>query len=277
MATDPDLMRRNSEDLRQLILETHAAAGGGHLGSSLSIVELLTVLFWGHFTWTSAGADPKDGDRFVLSKGHAALGLYCALAQAGRIPRERLATFGRNGSSIEPHPCEVTEPEVHASTGSLGQGLSIGLGLALGSRLSGRADRTYVLIGDGETNEGQIWEAASCAVALGLSNLVVLLDDNELQQDGPCSEIMPARWVPACWREIGWHVVEVDGHDCAALSAALEELVTAAPPAPRLLHARTVKGKGVSFLEGCVESHYPPPLSGEDMEFARYERNWRPR
>lgn len=264
-------LKRRSDELRELILETHNAAGGGHLGSSLSIVELLAILFGSHFVWPSTTGTP-GGDRFILSKGHSGLALYCALAQAGRIPRQRLTTFGRNGAPIEPHPCEVLEPEVHASTGSLGQGLSIGVGLALGSRLADRAERTYVLIGDGETNEGQIWEAASCAAVLGLSNLVVLLDDNGMQQDGPSEEILPAHWVPACWRELGWRVLSVDGHDCAELTGALDELINDTTPAPRLLHARTVKGMGVPFLEGATESHYPPPLSAEELALVRYAR-----
>lgn len=263
-------MQRRSAALRALIIETHAAAGGGHLGSALSIVELLTVVLGGPFSWPAGAREQAGGDRLVLSKGHAGLALYCALVQAGRIPAERLATFGCNGSPLEPHPCERSEPAIHASTGSLGQGLSIGIGLALGSRLAGAPGTTYVILGDGETNEGQVWEAASCAAQLALSNLIVLLDDNEMQQDGPTAEILPARWVPACWRSMGWRVAHADGHACASLAQALDALRDDPEPGPRLLHARTIKGKGIPFLEQRTESHYPPPLSEADLALMRY-------
>lgn len=263
-------LRALSDQLRLSMLETHRVAGAGHLGSSLSIVEIMTVIFGRHLRSEIAGGDPACGDRFVLSKGHAALGLYCALALFGRIPAAKLATFGRNGAALEPHPNESTEPAVHASTGSLGQGLSIGVGLALGSRLRGDGDRTFVVIGDGEMNEGQIWEAVRSAAFLQLDNLVVVLDDNQMQQDGPTSEILPVPDALDCLRSIGWRVSECDGHDCDGLDAAIGAAIAASDPAPRLIRARTVKGRGVAFLEGKTESHYPAPLSADDIAMVRY-------
>lgn len=263
-------LRTKSDELRLSILETHRRAGAGHLGSSLSIVEVLTVLFQEHVRWPEA-EDDWWGDRFVLSKGHAALGLYCALAQLGRLKPGELGTFGSNGSRLEPHPNERAEPAVHASTGSLGQGLSIAIGLALGARLRGRRDRSFVVIGDGEVNEGQIWEAARCAAFLRLENLVVVLDDNVMQQDGPTPAIMPVPDTVDSWRAMGWLCRTCDGHDCGELSAALQELTTTDHAGPRLLRARTVKGCGVAFLEGRTESHYPPPLSADDMALVRYD------
>jgi transketolase len=209
------------------------------------------------------------GDRFVLSKGHAALGLYCALEEFGQIPHRRLAEFGRSGARLEPHPNAALEPAVHASTGSLGQGLSIAAGMALGSRLQDRADRTFVIIGDGEANEGQIWEAARSAAFLRLSNLVVLLDENQLQQDGRMEDILPVTDLAAAWEGMGWRCTSTDGHDVEALDGALSELL-ACEGQPKLLCARSIKGKGVPFLEGRPESHYPPPLSADDLTLVRY-------
>ncbi|HEU4883390.1 MAG TPA: transketolase [Longimicrobium sp.] len=263
-------LRDEADRLRTLVLETHQRAGAGHLGSALSIVEILAVVLGRFFRWRGDGEPAWAGDRFVLSKGHGALGLYAALARAGRIPPERLAEFGSNGAVLEPHPNEAAEPELHASTGSLGQGISIGVGLALGSRLRGAADRTWVVIGDGEANEGQVWEAARSAAALNLSHLVVVLDDNGMQQDGPTGGILPVDDLAGAWAAMGWRTAEADGHDCDALIRAIEELLALPDPAPRLLRARTVKGRGVEYLEGRTESHYPPPLSAEDLALARY-------
>jgi len=267
-------LRAESARLRLSVIETHRRAGAGHLGSSLSIVEILTVLFAEHFRWREPAEEKWRGDRFVLSKGHAALGLYCALGQLGRIEPERLATFGQNGSALEPHPNETAEPAIHASTGSLGQGFSIGVGLALGSCLRRSADRAFVLIGDGEVNEGQTWEAARSAVALRLDNLFVLLDDNRMQQDGPTPNIMPVDDVLTCWRAMGWHCAEANGHDCEALSRALSGLLRGPAGAPRLLYARTIKGRGIDFLEGRTESHYPPPLTSEEFALTKYTIEW---
>jgi transketolase len=270
---ESDQLRHIASAMRLNILRTHARAGCGHLGSALSIVEILTVLFHRHIRWPDASDAPTRGDRFILSKGHAALALYCALESVGRIAESQTATFARNGSALEPHPNENLLPEIHASTGSLGQGLSIGVGFALGSQLLQTADRVFVIIGDGETNEGQIWEAARSAASLKLQNLVVVLDNNGMQQDGPNAEIMDTTDVAACWKNIGWQTAVCDGHDCQAIDRELTSLLSSEVNAPILLTARTVKGRGVTFLENRTESHYPPPLELGELAMIEYEIN----
>lgn len=252
--------------LRLLILRTHAAAGQGHLGSSLSLVEILAALL-GPGAAQLHEQDPTRGDRLVLSKGHAALGLYCALAEAGVIPHEMLTSFGKNGSVLEPHPNETLLPAVAVSTGSLGQGLSIGLGLAHASLLAGHAhERTTVILGDGELNEGQPWEAAIAAVHLRLGNLLAIVDANGLQQDGRMNEIMPIAALGEAWRALGWRVYGADGHDCAGLSSLFAALRDQEPEAPKLVIARTIKARGVPFLENTAESHYPPALDAAEID-----------
>jgi transketolase len=267
-ATALDL-EQESRALRLKIIEVHRRAGGGHLGSSLSIVEILTVLFRRHLR--SGNSSDRNRDRFILSKGHAALALYCLLQQIGRLPEERLASFACNGAPLEPHPNERLEPLIEASSGSLGQGLSIAVGLALGARLRGRSERIFVLIGDGEANEGQIWEAARAAAHLRLDNLIAVLDANGMQQDGMCAPIMPVDDLAACWQEIGWRCLRCDGHDCAELDATMTSLLSDDFSGPRLLNATTVKGRGVAFLEGETASHFPPPLSPEEQALVEYE------
>jgi transketolase len=263
-------LRALADQLRLSVLEMHHRAGAGHLGSALSIIEILAVIFGRHFRWREPEEPEWRGDRFVLSKGHAAMGLYCALSRIGRIDPSLLKTFGRNGSPLEPHPNESAMPSLHGSTGSLGQGLSIGVGLALGARMLRTADRVFVVIGDGEANEGQIWEAARSAVALRLRNLIVVLDDNGMQQDGPTSAIMAMGDLVACWRSMGWQCMECAGHDCQALDDCISEMIRGSWDSPRLLRARTVKAKGVDFLEGRTDSHFPAPVSRDDLALLRY-------
>ena len=262
--------RELSDRLRLAIVQLHRRAGGGHLGSALSIVEILSAILTGPMRWQADSQPPTSGDRLVLSKGHAAMALYCALALDGRIDAADLLTFGHDGSPLEPHPNERALAAVHASTGSLGQGLSIGIGLALGARLLGSDDRTFVIVGDGELNEGQTWEAARSATALGLSNLIVVLDDNGMQQDGPTAEIMPVGDAAEAWERMGWICYACDGHDCTALGAAFETVMASPAHSPRLVHAHTIKGRGVAHLEGQTESHFPPPISDDDLALLRY-------
>ncbi|WP_050384401.1 transketolase [Bradyrhizobium pachyrhizi] len=261
---DNQALDPRSTRLRITILRTHAVAGQGHLGSSLSLVEILSALFAeGRFA-TNVTA---EGDRLVLSKGHAALGLYCALAEAGIISHATLATFGQNGSTLEPHPNETVLPEGSVCTGSLGQGLSIGLGFAYASRLSGRSDeRTVVILGDGELNEGQPWEAAIAARRLKLGTLLAIVDANGMQQDGAMSDIMPIDDLQGAWAALGWQVHTVDGHDFRGLLSLLAEIRDVCPDTPKLIVAQTVKGRGVPFLENAVDSHYPSPLDNAELD-----------
>ncbi len=259
-----------SDRIRLAIVQLHRRAGGGHLGSALSIVEILSVILTRHFRWRTDGEPPTRGDRLIVSKGHAAMALYCALALNGRLDAAQLLTFGRDGSPLEPHPNERALPVVHASTGSLGQGLSIGVGLALGARLRGFNDRSFVIVGDGELNEGQTWEAARSAAVLGLSNVVAILDDNGMQQDGPTEDIMRVEDAPCAWRRMGWICVDCDGHDCTALDDSFHRVLSSSDSSPRLIHARTIKGRGVAHLEGRTESHFPSPISDDDLAIMRY-------
>jgi len=269
-APDKQNLRTRSLILRRTILETHRAAGAGHLGGSLSMVEILTTIFEAHFHWNVSGDPTWSGDRFVLSKGHAALGFYCQMALLNRIAPDSLALFGTNGGELEPHPNETLCAAVHASTGSLGQGFSIALGLAQGNRMRGGKDRVFVVLGDGEINEGQVWEAAQVAGKLKLSNLIVIVDKNDLQQDGPMSEILPLPDLSRCWGAMGWVSALSDGHDPDMLDRTLCDLLSTPEDAPKLLIAQTIKGRGVPFLEGTTESHYPAPLSDEDLALVSY-------
>jgi transketolase len=259
-----------SNRLRLAIVQLHRRAGGGHLGSALSIVEILSVIISRHMRWRTVDDPATRGDRLIISKGHAAMALYCALALDGRLDAAELLTFGRDGSALEPHPNERTLPSVHASTGSLGQGLSVGVGLALGARLLGSNERSFVIVGDGELNEGQTWEAARSAAVLGLSNVVVVVDDNGMQQDGPTGDIMRVDDAVDAWHRMGWICGECDGHDCNALDDELQRVLSSSEPCPRLVRAWTIKGRGVAHLEGRTESHFPPPISDDDLAILRY-------
>lgn len=263
-------LRRRADALRAAILRVYARVGYVHLGGSLSMVEILTALLYGPLATENWGKDPLEGDRLVLSKGHAALALYCALAEKGIITAEQINSFGTEGTALEPHPNERLVSSIHASTGSLGQGLSIGLGLAYGSRMANRCgERVVVILGDGELNEGQVWEAAQAAYALNLGSLVAVIDANGLQQDGPMTKIMPIKDIASAFASFGWRVEEVDGHDVDRLAVLFGDLFPArdldAEGTPALVLAHTVKGRGVPHLENETESHYPPPLSAGDL------------
>lgn len=262
-----DMLAAPAHRLRQLILETHHRCGG-HLGASLSIVEILAGLA-GRLGAGRYNQDP-GGNHLILSKGHAALAFYCQLALEGRVSAAQLRQFAQDGADLEPHPNEQRLPSVGASTGSLGQGLSIGCGLALGALLTGRDSLTAVIIGDGEVNEGQIWEAAMSAAQLGLGNLLVVLDRNGMQQDGRMADILPCPDLASIWGAFGWVTESCDGHDPAALDQAFDALLAGPPDRPKLLVAHTVKGAGIAHLEGRTESHFPPPVSADDIALACY-------
>jgi transketolase len=214
------------------------------------MVEILVALYFGGvLRHDPAKPTWPERDRFILSKGHGAPGLYAALAERGYFPVEWLENLRKTGHPLEGHPNMRRVPGVEASTGSLGQGLSIGIGHALAARLDGRDSRVYVLIGDGEAQEGQVWEAAMTAAKYELDNLTAILDLNRFQQTGRLEDVMPAlEPVLAKWGAFGWHVIELDGHDLDAIFDALEEAGTIRGR-PQILIAHTVKGKGVSAIE----------------------------
>jgi len=255
-------LRVIARELRIDILRMLAEAGSGHTGGSLSIVELLTALFFSELKHRPEDPAWKGRDCFVLSKGHAAPALYTVLAQARYFPREELAGLRRKGCMLQGHPSCVSTPGVEVSTGSLGQGLSMAVGMALAARLDDRNSRVYALLGDGELQEGQIWEAAMSAAHFRLDNLLAIVDNNGLQIDGRVSEVMEIEPLFQKWEGFGWGVLRVDGHDFESI---LDGLATAREVRgrPAVLIAKTVKGKGVSFFEGKVEYHGVAPTRDE--------------
>jgi transketolase len=266
-ATLAELTKR----LRRNIVVSTTAAGSGHPSSSLSMVELCTVLFFGGvLRYDPENPEDPDRDRFILSKGHAAPGLYAVLAAAGYFPEDELKTLRKMGSRLEGHPNMCRLPGVEASTGSLGQGLSIGIGHALAARLDDRDYRVYVIVGDGESEEGQVWEAIMFAGNHGVDNLTCIVDHNRYQQTGAVADIQPLDPLVDKYAAFGWSAREIDGHS-------LEEVADAFAWArevrgkPQAIIARTVKGKGVSLLEAHPDKWHGKAISAEDEEQALQE------
>ncbi len=255
--------------IRSDILETLYNVGSGHSGPSLSIVELLVALYFSEMRYRAEEPDWPERDRFVLSKGHGALGLYCVMGRAGFFPMSDLETFESLGSHLQGHPDCRTTPGVEMSTGSLGQGLSVSIGHALGARKQGLDIRAYCLLGDGEIQEGNVWEAAMAASKFKLDNLVAIIDQNGLQ-GGITAEVMPSlEPLGDKWRAFGWHVIEVDGHDFGEIVPALSA-ARAHKDQPSVIIAHTVKGKGISFMESNVSWH-SGKVSTDDYERAKPE------
>jgi len=249
-----ELQRRACALRRHIIRMIHSSGTAGHYGGSLSCVEILACLFFRHMKHRPGDPGWAGRDRFVLSKGHAAPALYAALAEAGYFPVEELQRFKRFGSMLQGHPDRLLTPGVEMSTGSLGQGLSAALGMALAARLDGLGSRVYVLLGDGELDEGSVWEAAMAAAHHRVDNLTAFLDRNLLQVSGPTEASMRLEPLADKWRAFGWEVLEVDGHDPQAILGALE-LSVGVKGRPSMIIARTVKGKGIPALEGKTGVH----------------------
>jgi transketolase len=250
--------------MRADIVTSTTAAGSGHPSSSLSMVELLTVLYFGGVLRYDAGNPDDPGrDRLILSKGHAAPGLYAALAAAGYFPRADLMTLRQLGSPLEGHPNMCRVPGVEASTGSLGQGLSIGIGHALAGRLDGRDYRVYVITGDGETGEGQFWEAVMYAGNHGFANLTLIVDHNGYQQTGAVADISPVDPYDQKLEAFGWATTEIDGHSLTDVAGAFEWARSVAG-SPQAIVARTVKGKGVSLLEAKPGGWHGKPIPPDE-------------
>jgi transketolase len=244
--------------VRRHIITMTAAAGSGHPGGSLSCVDILCALYFRVLRHDPARPDWPDRDRFILSKGHAAPALYAVLAECGYLPVDELVTLRKLGSRLQGHTYAGSPPGVEMSAGSLGQGLSYSIGQCLAARLDGRDYRVYCLLGDGECNEGQVWEAAMAAAHYKLDHLVAIVDRNGLQNDGRSAEIMNLDPLDEKFRSFGWHVMEVDGHDLPQLIGALETARDVRGK-PTVIIARTVKGKGVSFMEHNNEFHGKAP------------------
>jgi transketolase len=259
---DLDALRDRARLIRRHIVEMLHASRSGHPGGSLSAVEIVTALYFGGIL----RFDPKhpespDRDRFILSKGHGVPVQYAALAEAGVVPVSELRTLRRIDSRLQGHPVLGATPGIEASTGSLGQGLSIGVGMAWTARLDGKDTRVFVLLGDGECQEGQVWEAAMAAGHQVLSNLVAIIDYNKFQLDGAIDDIITLEPFAAKWQAFGWETREVDGHDIAQVLDALEWSKQTDRPACIIAH--TVKGKGVSFMEGENAYHGVAPTDDE--------------
>ncbi|MFE0704872.1 transketolase [Streptomyces sp. NPDC058872] len=240
--------------IRSHVVDMCAGPEGGHLGGAFSSADILAALYFSVLNVDPQRPDDPDRDRFLLSKGHAAIGLYATLAERGFFPVGELAGYGRPGSRLMGHPVRAV-PGVELPTGSLGHGLSLGCGFALAARYAGSDSRTFVLLGDGELQEGSVWEAAIAAASLRLDRLVVVVDRNGLQLTGATEGIAPMEPLADRWRSFGWAVRDVDGHDPDRLADHLNAAPWE-PGKPSVLIARTVKGQGLPFLAGRSASHY---------------------
>ncbi len=244
-------------------------AGSGHPGGSLSATDIMVSLYFALMNHRPEEPTWPDRDRFVLSKGHAAPALYACLAEAGYFPLDELKTFRKIGTRLQGHPDMRKTPGVEASTGSEGQGLSMGLGMALAGKLDRKPYYVYVMVGDGENDCGQIWEAAMAASFFKLDNLIAIIDRNRLQLDGPTHKIMSIEPLADKWRAFGWNVLEANGHSIGELLETLQK-AKQTKGMPTIIIAHTIKGKGVSFMEGAVGFHGKVP-SDEQYKVAMSE------
>ncbi len=263
------LTEREIEELTEIsrrcridIIRMTAEAESGHVGGSLSAIDILTVLFFKKLNHDPADPQKRDRDRFIMSKGHASPAYYSILAKAGYISEQDLMTFRKFGSKLQGHPERSYFPFMDISSGGLGQGLSVAKGIAQGLRIQKINARVYVLIGDGESQEGQVWEAAMAAAHYELDNLCCILDRNLLQIDGSTEEVMALEPLEKKWTTFNWHVQKIDGHDFHSIIRALDA-VEKIKKKPSIIIARTVKGKGVSFMENNIHFHGIPPTAEE--------------
>ena len=259
-------LKAKAKEIRKLIFKTICNAGGGHLPTCLSMADLLTVLYYEVLRIDPKNPKAPDRDRFILSKGHGGVALYAILADKGFFDMKHLATHGKKGTILGGHPDMHKVPGIEASTGALGHGLSFGVGTALAAKKDAGSSRTFVVIGDGECQEGSIWEAALFAAQAKLDNLTVIIDHNKLQAMGKLDEIVGLESLAAKWKAFGWTVTEIDGHDLDRIWGAFRSLPVEKEK-PSCIIAHTVKGKGISFMENVPIWHYRQPKS-EEMQLA---------
>ena len=243
--------------------------GSGHPGGSLSATEIITTLYFHELNVNPKNPNDPDRDRFILSKGHAAPMLYLNLAEKGYFDKSELSSLRQMNHMLQGHPCAKTTPGIDLSTGPLGLGISAAVGMAIADKLDKKGYNVYVLIGDGETQEGIVWEAAMAASKYKLDNLIVILDHNKVQLDGTIDEIMPLGDINAKWESFGWKVIETNGHNIRDIASALEE-AKRAKGRPTIIIAETVKGKGISFMEGKNIWH-GKPIDDEHFNLAMKE------
>jgi transketolase len=260
--SNPQDLAQIAKRVRREIVSMITAAKSGHPGGSLSAAEILVTLYFDVMKHDPANPHWADRDRFILGKGHACPVLYSVMAECGYTPLDKLNTFRQLGSIYQGHPDVRFIPALEASTGSLGEGLSLGLGMACAARLNGSPSRAYVVLGDGEIQEGQVWEAAMFGAFHKLDNCVCIVDYNKIQLDGFTKDIMDVEPLADKWRAFGWHTIEVDGHSIEALQAAFAE-AAATKGKPTVLIAHTIKGKGVSFMENNPKFHGTAPTAAE--------------
>lgn len=260
-------LERKANHIRGLTIDEIARLGVGHVGGSMSVVEMLVLLYYRHLNVDPDNPRADDRDKFVMSKGHAGPALYAVLADKGFFPIEMLETLNQGGTNLPSH-CDMNRtPGIDMTTGSLGQGLSAAVGIALGHRIQKLPGRIFGLIGDGDTNEGQTWEAAMSASMYGLGNLVVFTDYNKMQIDGPIEEIMKTDRLEDRWKSFGWFTQRVNGHSFEELDNALEKAL-AETERPSMIVADTIKGRGIPFAEGDFMGHNMP-VSAEQANEAR--------
>lgn len=258
MAINVEMLKEKARDIRIDIIREVYSAGSGHPGGSLSAADIITYLYFAEMNIDPKDPDKKGRDRFVLSKGHAAPALYAALAERGYFPKKTLLTLRQLGSMLQGHPDRKKVPGVDMSTGSLGQGISAAVGMALADRIDQTGARVYAVLGDGELQEGMVWEAAMAAAHYGLSNLTIFVDHNGLQIDGKNEDVMTVAPVAEKFESFGWDVQKIDGHDFEQIAAALEK-AKKVTDRPQAVIAETVKGKGVSFMEDQAGWHGKAP------------------
>jgi len=266
---DIEFLKDKARQLRIEIVKMLTEAGSGHTGGSLSAADIVTALYFYKMKHDPRNPRWKERDRFVLSKGHAAPVLYAVLALSGYFDKSLLGSLRRLNSPLQGHPCCKSIPGIEVSTGSLGQGLSVANGIALGLRLDRISSRVYCLLGDGEIQEGQIWEAAMTASHYKIDNLCAIVDHNNLQIDGYCSDVMNVEPIEDKFKAFGWNVFTIDGHDMYEIINALDE-AERIKEKPTMIVANTVKGKGVSIFEGKVQYHGMAPTH-EELEIALKE------
>ena len=270
----PDELRRLAKDIRLASLRMISRAGASHVGTVFSCAETLACLYGAVLRVRPAEPDWSKRDRFVMSKGHGAAGLYAALALRGFFPRERLDEFYVDGGTLYGHVTHRGVPGVDVSSGALGHGLALAVGLATGAARLGEAWRVFALLSDGECDEGSTWEAALLAPAWQLANLTAIIDYNKIQSLGRVEDVLPLEPLTEKWRAFGWDTREIDGHDISALLDALDPERWVPTSRPRCVIAHTVKGKGVSFMEDDLLWHYRAPKGDEyDRALAELERS----